>query len=120
MPDELCNCMRDIMDAQLETADRRKIGRVADILAEWREDGSLVLTHLVVGPQAHAGRVSSHLRSFLRSILKDRFEHRIPISEVVEVGPTVRLRGNASDYDVGHADAWVVDHILRFIPGNGR
>ena len=36
----------DIMDNQLETCDQHKIGRVADIEAEWRDDGKLVLTNL--------------------------------------------------------------------------
>lgn len=112
--------MRDIADGLLEAADGRKLGRVADLEAEWREDGSLVLTHLLIGPQALAGRVASRLRPLARRVFRDRFEHRVPIAEVEELGPTVRLRGTAGTYDVGRADVWVVDHILRFIPGNGR
>jgi sporulation protein YlmC with PRC-barrel domain len=112
--------MRDIADGLLETTDGRHIGRVADIEAEWRPDGSLVVTHLLIGPQALIGRVSSRLRPLARWMLRDRFDHRIPIEEVDELGPTIRLRGPASSYAVGHADTWVSDHILRFIPGNGR
>ncbi len=110
----------DIIDNQLETRDRREIGRVADIEAEWRQDGKLVLTNLVTGPQALAGRVSSHLRPFFRFIFRDRFEHTIPLKEVKDFGPTLRLRGNAEDYTVGQSERWIADHILRWIPGNGR
>src|SRR6188472_287460 len=89
--------MRDIMDGQLESNEGRELGRVADIEAEWRDDGSLVLTHLVVGPQALAGRVSSRLRPIARWLLRDRFEHRVPISEVAKLsGGTVHLRGQQS------------------------
>ena|SRR2546425_5377192 len=112
--------MRDIMDSQLETRDKRKIGRVADIEAELRDDGTLVLTYLVTGPQALAGRVASHLRPIARFLLRDRFEHRIPLKEVENFGPTLRLRGKAKDYAVGQSERWIADHILRWIPGSGR
>src|SRR5947208_16467383 len=91
----------DIMDNQLETCDGHKIGRVADIEAEWRDDDKLVLTNLVTGPQALAGRVASHLRPVFRFLLRDRFERRIALKEVEDLGPTLRLRGNATDYPLG-------------------
>ena len=112
--------MRDIMDGQLESADLHRIGRVADVEAEWRSDGSLHLTELLVGPAVLGGRVSFRLRGFLRRVLPDRMEHRVPVSEISEVGPTVRLRDRAEAYSVGGAEDWVAEHILRFIPGNGR
>ena len=111
--------MRDIMDAQLETSDKQRIGRVADIEAEWREDGRFVLTHIVIGPQALVGRVASHLRPLAHFLLRDRFEHRIPLSEVETFGPTLRLRGKATEYAVGQSDRWIAAHILRWIPGSG-
>ena len=112
--------MRDILDGQLETRDGRHIGRVADVEATWNDDGSLVLTDLVIGPQALAGRVADRLRDVARWVLRDRFEHRVPISEVTHLGPTLKLRGALDAYSVGHADDWLVEHLLRFIPGSGR
>lgn len=112
--------MRDIMDGQLETRDEREIGRVADVEAEWRDDGSLVLTRLLSGPQALTGRVASRLRPLLRWLLRDRFERQIAIAEVERFGPTLKLRGPAVDYAVGQSERWLTEHILRFIPGNGR
>ena len=112
--------MQNIMDNQLETKDQCKIGRVADIEAELRDDGKLVLTKLVTGPQALAARVSSRLRPVARFLLRDRFEHRIQINEVKEIGPTLRLQGMSKDYAVGQSDRWIAEHILRWIPGNGR
>ena len=110
----------DILDSQLTTSDKRNIGRVADIEAEWCEDGSLVLTNLITGPQALAGRVVIPLRSLFQRLLRDRFEHRIPLEEVEEFGPTLLLRGKAMDYPVGQSDRWIADHILRWIPGSGH
>ncbi len=122
MPDseEQLLVMRDFMDSQLETSDKRHIGRVADIEAEWRDDGRLVLVNIVTGPEALTGRVASHLRPIARFLLRGRFEHHIPLSDVENVGPTLRLRKKAKDYSVGQSDRWIADHILRWIPGNGR
>ena len=111
--------MRDVMDYQLETSDNVRIGRVADVRAEWRDDGELYLTHLATGPQALAGRVSERLRPLARAIFHDRFEHAIPLSEVTEFGPTLRLTGKATDYATGQSDRWIASHILRWIPGSG-
>ena len=109
----------DIIDSQLESSDKKNLGRVADVEAEWHEDGRLVLTNLVTGPQALAGRVAPPLRSLLQLLLGDRFEQRIALSEIEEFGPTLRLRGPAGDYRVGQSERWIVSHILRWIPGSG-
>jgi len=50
--------IRDIIDSQLETSDKHSIGRVSDIEGEWQDDGTLIITHLAVGPQALARRIS--------------------------------------------------------------
>ncbi len=122
MPDseEQLLVMRDIMDSQLETRDKRRIGRVADIEVEWRADGELVLKNIVTGPEALTGRVFSHVRPLARFLLRGHFEHSIPLGDVETFGPTLRLRKKAEDYRVGQSDQWIADHILRWIPGNGR
>jgi len=110
--------MRDIMDAQLVSREGNKIGRVADIEAEWREDGCLLLTHLVTGPQALICRFDPRLRGFARFLFRDRFEHHIPFSEVKKIDPRmVHLRGNADEYEVGQSDRWIAKYIFRWIPG---
>ena len=112
--------MGDIMDMQLEDCEGRNIGRVADIEAELRADGTLTLTHVVVGPEALAGRVASHLRPVAHWLLRGRFERRIPLGEIDDVGPTIHLRGTAEAYKLGNADRWIAEHILRFIPGSAH
>ena len=111
--------VRDILDSQLETSDHLEIGRVADVAVELQKDGTLVLTHIITGPQALAGRVSLRLRALFRLVLQDRFEHRIPMSEIKEFGPTLYLRGKAEQYAVGQSERWIANHILRWIPGSG-
>lgn len=112
--------MRDIVDSQLATLDGRKVGRTVDLEAEWREDGRLVLRGLVLGPEAHAGRISGLVGRLAHRVLGGRFEHAVELSEVEEVGPTLRLARPAHEYDLGDADRWIIDHILRWIPGSGR
>ncbi len=112
--------VRDILDSQLETSDHIEIGRVADIETAVQSDGTLILTHIVTGPQALAGRVSLRLQALFRLVLRDRFEHRIPISEIEKFGPTLYLRQKAEHYTVGQSERWIADHILRWIPGSGH
>lgn len=112
--------IRDILDSQLETQDGIYIGRVSDIEAEWHEGDTLVLTALVVGPQALAGRFSPSFAAFIRFFLRDRFDNRIPLSDIEQFGPTLRLCKPASQYRVGQSDTWIANHILRWIPGSRR
>jgi hypothetical protein len=111
--------IRDIIDSQLETNDDIEIGRVDDIEAEWLEDGSLVLTALVNGPQALMARISPELTPLARWLFRNRFDHALPISDVEYFGPTLRLRGRAQDYPVGRSEQWIAKYLLRWIPGSG-
>jgi hypothetical protein len=111
--------MRDLIDGQLESVDGRRLARAADAEADWREDGSLWVTDLLVGPEAHLGRIGGGFRRLGHRLFRGRFEHRIPIGEVEELGPTVRLAGRSDRYPLQGMDEWIIRRILRFIPGNG-
>ncbi|HSR24283.1 MAG TPA: hypothetical protein VLW53_12085 [Candidatus Eisenbacteria bacterium] len=107
---------RDLLDNMVEGSDGVPVGRVADVTAEWRSDGRLVLTALLFGPQALAGRLSSRLQPIARFLLRDRFEHEIPIREVEEMGVTVVLRRCAAEYEPGRrAERWIDRHLLRYL-----
>ena len=118
-PDELL-AIRDLIDQRLITADGRTVARVADLDLEWRPDSTLAVSGLLVGPQSLARRVSNRLGPVAHFLLRDRFEHRLPVAEIDRLELDVHLGQTADRYQVGRADRWVVDHILRFIPGNGR
>jgi sporulation protein YlmC with PRC-barrel domain len=107
---------RDLLDNQVVGRDGVPVGRVADLKAEWRRDGRLVLTALLFGPQALAGRLSIRLEPVARFLLRDRFEHEIPIEEVQEMGITVVLRRCAAEYEAGRrAERWIDRHVLRYL-----
>ena len=106
----------DLLDNQVVGSDDAPVGRVADVRAEWREDGRLVVTPLMFGPQALLGRVSPRLQPFAQWLLRGRFEHAIPIEEVREMGIAVVLRQPGGAYPVGReADGWIRRHVLRRI-----
>jgi hypothetical protein len=112
--------MRDIVDMQLTTDDDRQIGRVADVAVTWSEDGALVLQALATGPEALFGRIGQPMRRLAHLLLRGRFEHEIPLGEVKDFDQGIALRGRAADYPSGQSERWIADHILRWIPGNGR
>lgn len=111
--------MRDLIDEQIVTADGHAIARVADLEAEWRADGRVYATGLDVGPQALARRVSGRLAPIAQFLLRGKWEHIIPLDQIGEVSLDIYLRHGRDHYAVGHADRWVLDHILRFVPGHG-
>ncbi|HEX8939779.1 MAG TPA: hypothetical protein VF763_06410 [Candidatus Limnocylindrales bacterium] len=112
--------MRDLMDLQIESADGIDLGRVDDVEAEILADGQAAVTALLGGPQALAGRISSRLRPLIRRLLRDRFDSRIPIEEVAELGLVVRLRGPAARYGLGASDRWLAEHLWARLPGGRR
>ncbi len=111
--------LRDLIDKQLQTCDDIRLCRVADIEAEQRPDGSLVLTRIATGPQALAGRLFTPLRSLSRFLLRDRFEHYIELREVAHIDRTLHLRGHAANYTAGQSERWLAAHLLRWLPGSG-
>src|SRR3954449_5712295 len=111
--------LRDIVDGQLRTREGRRVGRVADIELEWTPRGVYV-RRLVLGPEAHLGRVWSRLGALGERVFKGRYEHSIDASAIEEIGPNVMLRDTADKYDTGDADEWIRTHIFRFIPGSGK
>jgi hypothetical protein len=111
--------MRDLVDSQMLSADGRELGRVADIAGTMAADGSVELTDILTGPEALVGRLGTRLRPAATALLRGRLEARIPISEVKTKGMVLRLKQDAEAYPVGDSEPWIVEHILRFIPGSG-
>jgi hypothetical protein len=111
--------MRDIVDIQMVSADGKEIGRVADIVGEMGADGSVELTDIITGPEALTGRLGTFLRPVAKRILRGRFEASIPLTELKTKGLVLRLKQDADAYRVGDSEGWIVEHILRFIPGSG-
>lgn len=110
--------MHDIADAQLQSSDDRRLGRVADILCRHQDDCSLKAIALALGPEACLRRIASRFGRGAHRLFKGRFERSVEIGEVVEFGPTLRLRERADAYNVHDGDVWAA-HVIRFVPGSG-
>ncbi|HEY3523014.1 MAG TPA: hypothetical protein VGK63_04880, partial [Candidatus Limnocylindrales bacterium] len=110
--------MRDVIDGQLESSDRLRIGRVADVIVLDGERPRVAA--LAVGPEALAGRVHARLRHGLHRLLAGRWERAVGVDELEELGPTLRLRRPAREYALASGDAWIGERIVRHLPGGGR
>jgi sporulation protein YlmC with PRC-barrel domain len=111
--------LRDIVDGQLRGREGRRLGRVVDIEAEWTTRG-LYLRRLVLGPEAHLGRLGARLGAFAHRFLRGRYEHTVDVDEIEEIGPSVLLKQTSDAYETGNADEWIVEHVFRFIPGSRK
>jgi sporulation protein YlmC with PRC-barrel domain len=111
--------LRDIVDGQLRTREGRRIGRVADIELEWTPAGPLV-RRLILGPEAHLGRVWWRLGALAARVFRGSHEYSIDAHEIEEIGPNVMLRDTADKYDTGDLDEWIKRRIFRFIPGGSK
>lgn len=111
--------LRDIIDGQLRTREGRRIGRVADVEVEWTSRG-VYLRRMIMGPEAHLGRVWSRLGSLGERLWHGRHEYAIDAAEIEEIGPNVMLRDTADAYDTGAADDFIRTKIFRFIPGGTK
>jgi sporulation protein YlmC with PRC-barrel domain len=110
--------MHDIADGQLQSSDDRRLGRVADILCKHQDDGSLQAIALALGPEACLRRISSRFGRRAHRLMKGRFERSVEIGEILEFGPTLRLREKAAAYNIHDGDTWAA-HVIRFVPGSG-
>jgi hypothetical protein len=111
--------VRDVLDGQLLSSDIVRLARVADVELASDDDGGLRVAAVAIGPEALGRRIAARVGRFLGRVLDGRFDHRIGLEEIVEIGPWIRLRGTADDYDIGARDRWLADHLLRFVPGSG-
>jgi sporulation protein YlmC with PRC-barrel domain len=109
--------MNEIADGQLMSSDGLRMGRATDVGCERLDDGQLRVTTLVHGPEATLRRIASSLTGFGHRLFGGRHERQIGIDEVVEFGPTLRLRCSGREYGLADGDRWAA-RLLRWIPGS--
>jgi len=97
-----------LLDDQVVDIDGRRCGRVDDVELIGAPGGPLGLGALLTGRGAYAPRVPRRLRRLARRLFGDDVRgatvHRIPWSEVEDVGVTVRLLGRAEDLGLARDD----------------
>jgi sporulation protein YlmC with PRC-barrel domain len=120
--------MTDLVDLDLDLLDRlvvdrdgEPVARVDDVELELH-DGTLVLTALLVGPEALGGRIGGRVGRWLadagRRLRTDLAEPpRIPMGLVEELGDRIRLSVHREDLDFPRSEAWFRDHLVDRLPG---
>jgi sporulation protein YlmC with PRC-barrel domain len=106
--DERFDLVYRVLDDQLVDVDGRRCGRVDDIELIGAPGRPLELSGLLTGRGAYAPRLPRRLRGLARRIFGDDFRgatvHRVPWSDVEDVGATVRLLGRAEDLGLARDD----------------
>lgn len=98
-----------LLDRSIQDVDGRPAAFVADL--ELRRDGDdVVIADLVAG--------SGLLERFFGGHTPSRLLHRIPWSDVAEVGTRIVLGVSAERHEVLWVERWVRDHVIARIPGS--
>ena len=120
MEDEIL-LMRDIVDNQVLDVGGNRVTKVAAVEAEEAEPGARpVLRCLLIGPEPLARRIGGRV-AFLAGVLTRRDRTvRIPWHDVIDVGPDVKLSVRAEETGATHAEDWVREHIIKYIPSLKR
>lgn len=124
--------MRDWMDLDLHLLDRQvvdvdgePVARVDDVELTLGGDGSLELTALLVGPEALGARMGGRIGRWMADVgrrLRPDLAGppRIPVDDVDEVTPFIRLSVHRDDLDLPRSEAWFRDHVVGRLPGGDR
>jgi hypothetical protein len=115
--------VHDVLDAQLLDERDERIGRVDDLVLEWRDDGRIRLTDILIGGPARAQRLGAWARAISRVLNHGRrIEQRVskvPFGGVRRIADTVCLDIDGEKLPSSHVETWLRDHIVCHIPGSG-
>ncbi|MFN8017971.1 MAG: hypothetical protein U0P45_07585 [Acidimicrobiales bacterium] len=115
--------VRWLLDHQVDDARGRHLGKVDDLELTTMSDGTVVVTALLSGPGALAGRLGGRLGTIWAAVWRrahpsERPEPiRTPIELVVRAGSRVQLGAPAAELDFDRSEAWLRDHIVEALPG---
>jgi sporulation protein YlmC with PRC-barrel domain len=114
--------VHDVLDAQLLDRRKQRIGRVDDVALELRPGQPLRVATVLVGGPVRArriGRVAVWINHLLRAIGRVRSPgvSRIPFTAVRTIGDMIELDVDGDTLESGHAERWLAEHVVRFIPG---
>lgn len=108
--------MRDVVDNQILDVTGRRVTKVAGLEVELRDGARPRVVALLVGPEPLARRLGGRVAWACGVVSGRRRTVRIPWEQVQDVGPDVRLRVTAESTGATHAEDWVRDHIVRWLP----
>ena len=119
MQDEIL-LMRDIVDNEILDVDGQRVTKVAAVEAEEMPGARPVVRCLLIGPEPLARRVGGRVAWLAGKLTGGRRTIRIPWHCVTDVGPDVKLNVRAEETGATHAEDWVREHIVKYIPSLKR
>lgn len=112
----------DLLDRQIVDSEGEPVGKVDDLEIERRDDGSLEIVALLLGPEAYGRRVGGNVGRWI-SHLGRRFALtpepiRIPRTLIDKIHVRVELKAKLEDLDrPDRLDRWLSDNFIGRIPG---
>lgn len=112
-----------LLDRQLVDRAQELCGKVDDVELTEGETGDLLVTALLSGPGVLSARlrapwgrwiVSAHRR------LAGGAPERIPMTDVADLGATIRLGVSRRGLGNQAGERWVASHVTSHIPGSGH
>ena len=115
--------VHDVLDAQLVDRRKRKIGRVDSVVLAIEDGRPPRVAAILVGGPARADRIGrwmAGLSRAVRALVSARGGvSRIPFSAVRVIAETIEVDVDGDALESGRLEAWLVQHVVRRIPGSG-
>jgi hypothetical protein len=113
---------RQLLDRQIESKDRRPVGKVDDLELDLEHPDGPVVSALLTGQIAVGARFRGRLRVWVTSVAQrlrrgDDSPQRYDITLVESVGASVVLTVPHGELPVADLEAWLSEHFIGRIPG---
>ena len=119
MQDEIL-LMRDVVDNEILDVDGNRVTKVAAVEAEESAGARPIVRCLLIGPEPLARRIGGRVAWLAGALTSRDRTVRIPWHCLTDVGPDVKLNVKAEDTGATHAEDWVREHIVKYIPSLKR
>ena len=113
---------RQLLDRQIESKDRRPVGKVDDLEIDLDHPDGPVVSALLTGQIAVGARFRGRLRVWVTSVAQrlrtgDTTPRRYDVTLVESVGSAVTLNVPHSELQLADLEAWLSGHVIGRIPG---
>ena len=116
----------NLLDCQIIDRNGEPCGNVDDLELEWGDDGGPpIVSALLSGPGALGPRLEGHLGRAIAA-LHGRLTHgnaepaRVSMGAVDRITHHVQVVVDAADLETAEFQRWVLDNVIRKIPGAGH
>lgn len=118
--------MVQLVDHQLADRSGRLAGKIDDAEVRIDADGTAWVDALLTGPGVLASRLGHRPYGRWRERVERQLDasetrrSRIPVSDIIDLGVTVRVAVDVSELASHGSEDWVCRHVIAHIPGGRR